>query len=124
MGQPQVGRMVEGRCLVLNSFDDLAAAVAVNVCPDRGVPIEIALAVHIEEPHAFAPDDHQRSVIGGAPLLLTGEGMPTVGFVCGDGIDHDKVLAAFGHSSTHNQNRRLCAASQNFQRRVVADAAT
>ena len=55
---------------------DHRVAVAVDVAPEGGGAVEVALPVDVEEVGALAALDHQRLFL--APALLLGEGVPDV----------------------------------------------
>jgi hypothetical protein len=62
--------------LLLDRPVDLGMAVAVDVAPERGDAIEVAVAVGVDQLAAIGPLDHQRLL--GDPVPLLGEGVPQV----------------------------------------------
>ena len=55
--------------------------VAVDVRPDRGIAVDVAVSFGIVEPDALRTGDDHRLVVRRAPLGLAGERVPAVGFV-------------------------------------------
>lgn len=60
---------------------DRWVGVAVDVGPDRRVPIQVATTMAILEHRAFAANEDQWFVIRRAPFLIRGERVPDMTFV-------------------------------------------
>ena len=76
MGQPQEGAVGHLLQLAAQGLVQLRAPVAVEVGPEGGDPIQVAVAFLIEEIAAFSPGDDQEFFLPEA--LHLGEGMPEV----------------------------------------------
>ena len=61
---------------VADRLVDPGVAVAVDVAPERGDPVEVAAALGVDQVGALGPLDHQRLFL--APALLLGERVPEV----------------------------------------------
>lgn len=75
------------RHLVELGFDcriDGGMVVSVDVCPDRGVAIDVFATVPIPEDCALSFDENDWIVIGRAPRLHLRKGMPDVALFSGD----------------------------------------
>ncbi len=64
--------------LLLNGCVDVRVGVTVDVRPDRGIAVEVAVSLRIPEAGRLAVGDDQGVGEAGAPLLLAGERVPAV----------------------------------------------
>ena len=81
MSEAEKRRVTDFFRLPLDGGGDAWVSVAVDVRPDRGIPIEIALALRVEQPGALSVRDDGRLVVWIAPIILRRERMPAVALV-------------------------------------------
>ena len=67
--------------LVADGGNDFRVPVAVDICPDRGISVEVFAAAAVPEDRPFAFDQNDRLMLIRAPRLHLGEGMPCMRFV-------------------------------------------
>jgi len=75
------------RHLVELGFDcriDGGMVVSVDVCPDRGVAIDVFATVPVPKDCALSFDEHDGIVIGRTPCFHLRKGMPDVALFSGD----------------------------------------
>ena len=67
--------------LIPNSFNDFRMPVTVDVCPDRGISVEVFASAAVAKDGPLPLDQDHRFMVVGAPRFHLGERMPTVGLV-------------------------------------------
>ena len=77
----QEGNMGDEIELFVDGASDVRVRVAVDVCPNRGVCIEVAAASAVLQHRAFTAHEDEWFVTGIAPVAHLGEWMPEVAFV-------------------------------------------
>ena len=67
--------------LLADRAGDSGVGVTVDICPNRGIAVQVAAAFAVFEHCALAAHEDKRVVVRFAPIAHGGEGMPEVRFV-------------------------------------------
>ena len=78
IGRAEKGDMRHAVELVANRAIDCWMRVAMDVCPNRGVAVQVAAALAVLQPTALASHQDKRRVVFRAPFLHRCEGVPKV----------------------------------------------
>ena len=86
VGESQERSVRHALQLVADGSVDLRVAMAVDVGPDGGVAVDVFAPLAIAQDGPLAFHQHERFVLGRAPVAHLGERMPAMAFVGGDEI--------------------------------------
>ena len=79
----QEGNVGDAGELIADGPGDSRVPVAVDICPDRGIAVDILAAAAVPENCSIAFDEDDRRMLIRAPCFHLGEGMPAMGLVHG-----------------------------------------
>jgi len=88
--------MLQPVYLLFERFIQLAPTVTMDIGPHRGHPVQVTVAIRVDQPAALSPGDNDRLVP--FPILHLGKGMPDVTFI--------PFLQLFGRNAAHSPSSR------------------